>query len=131
MNTIQITKDNFEQEVLLSDKPVLLDFWASWCRPCRNENPNTVALYNEFRSKGLEIISVSLDHDRAQWIEAIEEDQLLWEYHGVKLKDSVDIKSLYNVQLIPQTFILDENNTIIAIGLRGEALKQKVTELLR
>ena len=71
MNTIQITKDNFEQEVLLSDKPVLLDFWASWCGPCRNEMPNVVKLYKECKGKNFEIIGIPLDQKPEPWKKAV------------------------------------------------------------
>jgi peroxiredoxin len=108
----------------------LIDFWASWCGPCRGENPNVVKAYAEYHPKGLEIIGVSLDDNREKWLEAIEKDQLTWK-HGSDLKGwQAAPAKLYGVNSIPHTVLLDENNKIIAKNLRGEALKQKLAELL-
>jgi len=113
-------------------KVTVLDFWASWCKPCRVENPNFVRIYNQYHAKGLEIISVSLDRDnqKQRWLDAIAKDQLNW--HNVSnLKFWNDpVAKLYNVNAIPATFILDENGTIIADRLRGAALEAKIAELL-
>ena len=111
-------------------KVTIIDFWASWCAPCRAENPNVVALYNEFHSKGLNIIGVSLDKDAAKWKEAIAKDGLIWS-HVSNLKFWEDpIAKQYNIQSIPATYILDAKGVIVAKDLRGEALKAKVKELL-
>lgn len=113
-------------------KITLIDFWASWCTPCRVENPNVVALYNEFHEKGLNIIGVSLDKEDAhdKWTEAIATDNLTWT-HVSNLKFWQDpIARLYNIESIPATFLLDENGKIIAKDLRGEELRNKVAELL-
>lgn len=111
-------------------KVTIIDFWASWCGPCRAENPNVVALYNEFHSKGLNIVGVSLDKDAAKWKEAIAKDQLTWT-HVSNLKHwSEPIAKQYNVQSIPATFILDASGKIVAKDLRGAELKAKITELL-
>lgn len=111
-------------------KVTIIDFWASWCGPCRMENPNVVALYNELHEKGLNIIGVSLDRDAAKWKEAIAKDGLTWN-HVSNLKFWQDpIAETYNVKAIPATFILDENGVIIARDLRGAELKAKVEELL-
>lgn len=111
-------------------KVTLLDFWASWCQPCRAENPNVVALYNEFHSKGLNIISVSLDQAADKWKEAIAQDKLTWtQVSNLKeMKDPIAIQ--YGVSQIPTTFLLDASGKIVAIDLRGEQLKAKVSELL-
>ncbi len=111
-------------------KVTIIDFWASWCAPCRAENPNVVALYNEFHSKGLNIIGVSLDKDAAKWKEAIAKDGLIWS-HVSNLKFWEDpIAKQYNIQSIPATYILDAKGVIVAKDLRGEAVKAKVKELL-
>ncbi|WP_313806934.1 TlpA disulfide reductase family protein [Flavobacterium sp.] len=111
-------------------KVTIIDFWASWCGPCRAENPNVVALYNEFHGKGLNIIGVSLDKDEAKWKEAIAKDKLAWA-HVSNLKFWEDpIAKQYNVKSIPATFILDASGKIVAKDLRGEELKAKVAELL-
>jgi peroxiredoxin len=111
-------------------KVTIIDFWASWCGPCRVENPNVVALYNEFHEKGLNIIGVSLDKDAAKWKEAITKDGLIWN-HVSNLKFWQDpIAEQYNVKSIPATFILDEKGNIVARDLRGDDLKAKVKELL-
>ena len=113
-------------------KVTILDFWASWCKPCRVENPNVVRVYEKYHSKGLEIISVSLDREdqKQRWLDAIEKDQLNW-YNVSNLKFWNDpVAKLYNINAIPATFILDENGTIIADRLRGAALEAKIAELL-
>lgn len=113
-------------------KVTIIDFWASWCGPCRQENPNVVALYNEFHEKGLNIIGVSLDREGEadSWKKAIEADKLAWT-HVSNLKFWQDpIAKKYNVTSIPATFILDASGKIVAKDLRGEELKAKVKELL-
>jgi thiol-disulfide isomerase/thioredoxin len=111
-------------------KVTIIDFWASWCGPCRKENPSVVALYNEFHSKGLNIIGVSLDKDAAKWKEAIAKDRLTWS-HVSNLQFWTDpIAVLYNIKSIPATYILDENGVIIATNLRGEELRAKISSLL-
>lgn len=113
-------------------KITILDFWASWCKPCRVENPNFVKIYNKYHSKGLEIISVSLDRDnqKQRWIDAIKKDELNW-YNVSNLKFWNDpVAKLYNINSIPATFILDENGVILADRLRGAQLEAKIAELL-
>jgi len=111
-------------------KVTIIDFWASWCAPCRAENPNVVAMYNELHSKGLNIISVSLDKDAAKWKEAIAKDKLSWnQISNLKFWDE-PIAATYGVKSIPATFILDSNGTIVAKDLRGAELKAKIVELL-
>jgi|TARA_B110000902_G_scaffold180207_1_gene204156 thiol-disulfide isomerase/thioredoxin len=116
----------------IKGKVTIIDFWASWCKPCRVENPNLVKLYNEYHPKGLEIISVSLDREAQKdfWIKAIEKDQLNW-YNISNLKFWQEpIAKLYGVNSIPATFIIDENGILIAKKLRGAQLDQKIKELL-
>ena len=111
-------------------KVTIIDFWASWCAPCRQENPNVVAMYNELHEKGLNIIGVSLDRDGDKWKEAIAKDGLTWpQISNLKFWQE-PIAEQYNVKSIPATFILDENGIIVARDLRGDELKAKVKELL-
>ena len=115
----------------IKGKVTIVDFWASWCKPCRTENPNLVKLYNKYHSKGLEIISVSLDRKSQKdfWIKAIEKDQLSW-YNISNLKFWQEpIAKLYGVNSIPATFIIDKNGILIAKKLRGSQLDQKIKEL--
>ena len=112
-------------------KVTIIDFWASWCGPCRKENPSVVALYKEFHAKGLNIIGVSLDKDAMKWKEAIKKDNLTWT-HVSNLKFWDDpIAVLYNIKSIPATFILDAKGLIIARDLRGAELREKIKELLK
>lgn len=111
-------------------KVTIVDFWASWCAPCRKENPNVVALYNEYHSKGLNIIGVSLDQDAKKWKDAIAKDNLSW-IHVSNLKYwDEPIGKQYGISSIPATFILDAKGNIVAKDLRGDALRAKVKELL-
>ncbi|MBT8263232.1 MAG: AhpC/TSA family protein [Bacteroidia bacterium] len=113
-------------------KYTIIDFWASWCKPCRRENPNVVRVYEKYHDKGLNIISVSLDREgqKERWVQAIEDDNMNW-YHVSNLKFWQDpIARQYNVRSIPATFLLDESGKIIAKNLRGPALETKIASLL-
>ena len=110
----------------------IIDFWASWCRPCRVENPNVVKVYEKYHDKGLNIISVSLDKAGAleRWKKAIDDDNMNW-YHVSNLKFWQDpIAQAYGVRSIPATFLLDKDGVIVAKNLRGPALGAKIAELL-
>lgn len=115
----------------IKGKVKLIDFWASWCGPCRGENPNVVKVYEEFHPKGLEILSVSLDSDKDAWLKAIEDDHLTWN-HVSDLKGwQNEAAQMYGVNGIPHLIVVDENNVILAKNLRGEELKNKIAELLK
>ncbi|WP_281540313.1 TlpA disulfide reductase family protein [Maribacter aestuarii] len=119
--------------IALSDvmgKVTLIDFWAAWCRPCRAENPNVVAVYNKYHDKGLNVIGVSLDRTAEAWKKAIADDGLEWNHISNVAYFDDQIAKLYNVDAIPAAFLLDENGVIVAKNLRGPALEEKVAELL-
>ncbi len=110
-------------------KYVLIDFWASWCRPCRVENPNLVRCNEKYNAKGFEIFQISLDKKREAWIEAIEKDQLHWTHvSDLQYWNSVPVK-IYNVQGIPANFLIDRQGKIIAKNLRGDILEAKLSEI--
>lgn len=110
-------------------KTVLVDFWASWCGPCRRENPNVVALYNKYKEKGFDILGVSLDREEGAWKKAIEQDGLMWHH----ISDLQGWKSahaaMYSVSSIPQTLLLNTEGKIIQRNLRGEQLAEKLREI--
>jgi thiol-disulfide isomerase/thioredoxin len=112
-------------------KVTIVDFWASWCGPCRAESPNVVKIYKEFHSKGLNIVGVSLDKDAAKWKKAIADDGLIWNHiSNLKYWDE-PIAKQYKVEGIPATFILDAEGNIIAQNLTGEELRSKIESLLK
>lgn len=124
------------KEYKLSDlkgKYVLLDFWASWCGPCRKENPNVVAVYNKYSGSDFTIFSVSLDTNKDAWIKAIAKDNLSWPYHVSDLAQWSDseVAKLYNITGIPMNFLLDKDGKVIAENLRGAMLENKVAELVK
>ena len=108
----------------------IIDFWASWCGPCRMENPNMVKLYNDFKNKGLAVISVSLDERKAAWTQAIKKDGMPW-IHVSDLKGwKCEVVKLFNVDAVPYILVLDENNRILAKNIRAEKLRAFVEERL-
>jgi peroxiredoxin len=112
--------------VKLSDykgKYVMIDFWASWCVPCRQENPNVVRLYNQYKSKGLNILGISLDEDKAAWHQAINADKLTWQHASDLKKFDGPTERLYHVEAIPSNFIIDPQGNIVAKNITGKDLE--------
>ncbi|MGD0342750.1 MAG: TlpA disulfide reductase family protein, partial [Bacteroidales bacterium] len=111
-------------------KLLLVDFWASWCAPCRGENPNVVKVWKEFNKKGFDVFGVSLDQKKEDWLKAIADDKLTWTHVSDLQYWSNAAAKLYAVYSIPANFLLDDKGTIIVKNLRGDALTSKVKELL-
>ncbi len=122
----------------LRGKMVLIDFWASWCGPCRRENPNVVSAYQEYKNKdfkngdGFTIYGVSLDRDKNRWIEAIKKDKLSWDYHVSDLKQwRSEAAAMYKISSIPSNVLIDGNGVIIEKNLRGQRLHVTLESLLK
>jgi len=112
-------------------KYVLVDFWASWCKPCRMENPNVVKAYNEYKNKNFTVLGVSLDKKKEAWADAIKTDGLTWNHvSDLQFWESA-VVPLYGINSIPTNMLLDPQGKVVAVGLRGEALEAKLKELLK
>ncbi len=109
---------------------LLIDFWAAWCNPCRRANPGVVEIYNEFSDKGFDIVGVSLDRTKEDWLKAIEDDGLTWHHMSDLQYWQSEAAKKYAVSSIPHTVLLDADGTIIAKNLSKEELREKLTELL-
>ncbi len=122
------------KQIKLADykgKYVMLDFWASWCAPCRQENPNVVKQYAAFNSKGFNILGISLDKDKAAWQKAINDDKLVWQ-HGSDLNSfEGPTERLYNIEAIPSNFIIDPAGNIIAKNITGADLEAFLTKTFK
>jgi peroxiredoxin len=114
----------------LGPKLLLVDFWAAWCNPCRQENPNVVKVYNEFHKKGFDVLGVSLDQKKEDWLKAIADDKLTWSHVSDLKYWGNEAAKLYAVNSIPSNFLLDEKGIIVGRNLRGDDLYKKVKEIL-
>lgn len=116
----------------LRGKVVLIDFWASWCGPCRRENPNVVKLYQKYRDQGFEIYSVSLDKEKGAWLKAIKDDHLEWPNHVSDLNGWTSSGGqTYGIMSVPSTVLIDRDGNIIARNLRGSDLDKKLEEIFK
>lgn len=127
----QVTASNGEQtslkELSANKKYILIDFWASWCKPCRKEIPNLKKLYELYAAKGFQIISISIDKKEKEWQKALDEEQLSWP----NFLDNGEVASLYKVKFIPTMYLIDEQGTIVCENLKGEELSNKLAELFK
>lgn len=114
-------------KLISGKKYTLIDFWASWCMPCRKEIPNLKQLYAKYASKGLEIVSISIDKKESDWIKALKEEQLSWP----NFLDQTGVADIYNVKLIPTLYLLDEKGKIVSDKLRGESLAKELEKLFK
>lgn len=112
-------------------KYVLVDFWASWCGPCRGENPNVVKVYNAYKNKNFTVLGVSLDQDKSKWVEAIKKDNLTWTHVSDLKYWNNEVAVKFGIQSIPANFLLDPNGVVIAKDVRGEELERIVASKLK
>jgi len=129
----EISLNNPKDEIInLSDfrgKYVLIDFWAAWCKPCREENPNVKRLYDQFKDKGFEVFGVSLDRTKDAWVKAIADDGLTWTHVSDLKYFNSDAAATYKINAIPATYLIDPDGKIVAKDLRGQGLEKKLIEI--
>jgi len=125
------TKGNITNLSSLKGKVVLIDFWASWCMPCRVSIPAVVKLYNKYHSKGFEVYGVSIDEKKNAWLKAIKQDNINYTQVNDKAGWYAKVAEAYGVNEIPATFLIDKKGTIIAVNPEGKELEDKINELLQ
>ena len=118
-------------ELVGKSKLLMVDFWASWCGPCRAENPNVVKAYNNYHEKGFDVLGVSLDMEKENWIKAIEDDGLIWHNISDLKYWNNEAAKAYGISSIPSNLLLDENGIIVAKNLRGDDLDKFIGDYLK
>jgi peroxiredoxin len=125
------TKGNTTSLSSLKGKVVLVDFWASWCRPCRASIPAVIKLYNQYKTKGFEVFGVSIDEKKKDWLKAITQDNITYMQVNDKAGWYAKVTEAYGVNEIPATFLLDKKGEIVGVNLEGPELEKKISELLQ
>ena len=128
--TMKITKDNFKSEVLESNIPVLVDFWASWCGPCRAENPHVLKVYDKYKGQGFDVFAISLDDKKDNWLKAVKDDKMPWAQVSDLKGWKNEAAQYYNITAIPMNYLLDSDGKIVAKNLRGDNLEKEIAKLL-
>ena len=127
---VHVTDASFTDDVLNANVPVLVDFWAAWCGPCRREMPYVVSAYEKYKSKGFEVVGVSFDQDHEAWTKGIKDLNITWPQMSDLQYWSSPVVDLYAIVGIPHTILLDKEGIIIEKNLRGDALEAKLAELM-
>ncbi|MGG9964504.1 TlpA family protein disulfide reductase [Ferruginibacter sp. SUN106] len=124
-------KDSMVSLSSFKGKVVLIDFWASWCGPCRESNPGVVKLYNKYKDKGFEVFSISIDNKKNDWIKAIKHDKIKYTQVNDNGGWNGKVPAAFGVEMIPTSFLLDKNGNVVAIDAEGKKLDKLVSELLQ